>query len=338
MMQRLKTFGRLIPIIAMVCVSLAACGEPIDQVSGQAAESSPGQILFVSNHNVMRWIDGDIEQITKDVNASSPTWAPLGDRFAYIRVHEAFSELIIARRNGVQLVQVTQHDPGLEPYTEDYVGLAAWAWDPDWSPVGEELIYVSDKGLEDDFSRNLYIWIAERLDLGIPPHVSPSAASLGETQEDPNYSPDGSEVAFTVRLEEGDGARHMEIWTMNLSTGEWNALVPGTEGAYDSDWSPDGDNIAYIQRTGDRNDVWIAPLDGSEPYQLTDIGSLAEPAWSPDGQQIAFMRNIDGHFEIWVVDVEEDADGKLTAGEPRQLITADNIDAQSGISWINYMP
>lgn len=333
MMDRIKRVG--LPALAAI-LSLAlivGCGEPVESMTGQAADESQGEILFVSNHNVMRWTDGDVTQVTHDVVAASPTWAPAGDRFAYIQMHEAFSELVIMTRDGEPLVQVTKNDPGLQPHSLDFVLSAAWAMDPDWSPVAEELVYVSDKGGTDEFSRDLYIWIAEQLDKGIPPYISDSAASIGRTQEDPSYSPDGSQLSFTVRDEE-NGSRHSEIWTINLRTAEWQELVIDTEGAYDSVWSPDGDNIAYIQRTGETNDVWIVPLDGGEPYQLTDIGACAEPQWSPDGDQIAFMREVDGNFEIWTVDVEEDASGKLTASNPEQLITADNIDAQSGLSWI----
>jgi Tol biopolymer transport system component len=122
---------------------------------------------------------------------------------------------------------------------------------------------------------------------------------------------------------------------LNLESAVWETLVADTDGAYDPDWSPDGQDIAYVQRTGEGNDVWIAPVDGSEPYQLTEFGAVAEPVWSPDGSQIAFIRLVGTEFEIWVADVERGGDGHLQVKDPEKLISAENIDAQSGLSWIN---
>lgn len=324
-------------VVALLFVTLlAACGSPdpeLTQSQGQAGSEPTGEILFVADHNVMRWNDGDIDQVTRDVFAASPSWAPAGDRFVYVQVGEAFSDLVIARSDGSPLLKVTEdHEPVSEPFTQEYVMQAAWAWDVDWSPAGEQLIYVSDKGLTDEFSRPLFLWFSETFDVG--PYLLPAAADIGMTQEDPSFSQDGENAVFVVRGEPADGRRVPEIWTLGLNTATYEQFIVTDDGAYDPDWSPDGEHIAYVQRTGQTNDVWLAPLSGDDRYQITDIGSTVSPVWSPDGRFLAFFRENQGSFEAWYVELSPGEDGQLTASEPRELFAVDDIDSVSGMSWI----
>lgn len=320
----------------MLSVVLTACGEPDpglqDQITGQSPSEPEGEILFVADHNVMRW-DGDIEQVTEGIYAASPSWAPAGDRFAYVAVGEAFSDVLIARSNGETLLRVTEgHQPDLEEFSEDYVGAAAWAWDVDWSPAGEQLIYVSDKGGLDKFSRPLYLWYSETFEVG--PYLLNASDEIGVTQESPAFSPDGDTVAFVVRNEPFEGVRIPEIWLLELNSATYEQLIVGGEGVYAPDWSPDGQNLVYVQRTDGRNDVWIAPMGEGEPFQITDIGSVNSPIWSPDGNFIAFFRENEGDFEAWYLRVESGDDGHLTTSEPERLFSHDDIDTVSGMSWI----
>lgn len=329
----------LIMVTLLVGMLLVACGEPDEtlgipqaQQQGQSDSKPSGEILFVSDHNISLW-DGDIKQLTSGEHAASPSWAPVGDRFAYVRVGEAFSDVIIARRDGAPLLAVTEgHQPDLEEFSEEYVANASWAWDVEWSPAGEQLIYVSDKGQFDQYSRPLYLWYSETFDVG--PYMLNASAEIGATQEMPAFSPDGDTVAFVVRNEREFGNRVSEIWLLDLNSATWESFVESPEGAYAPDWAPDAQNIVYVQRTGTSNDLWIAPLDGSEPYQITEIGSVASPVWSPDGKFIAFFRENKGNFEAWYVEVTPDENGRLTASEPEHLFSADDIDTVSGMSWI----
>lgn len=332
---RLARTGSLL-LILLAFTALVACGEPdptLTQSQGQGSSEPEGEILFIADHNVMRWDNGDIEQVTHDVFAASPSWASAGDRFVYVQVGEAFSDLVIARSDGSPLLKVTEgHEPLSEPFTQDYVLQAAWAWDVDWSPAGEQLIYVSDKGLFGELSRPLFLWFSETFEVG--PYLLPAAADIGATQEDPSFSQDGDRVVFVVRTEPGNGARVPEIWTLDLEAATYEQFIVTENGAYDPDWSPDGENIAYIQRTGESNDVWIAPLNGDDRYQVTDIGTLVSPVWSPDGRFLAFFRENQGNFEAWYVELTPGDDGRLTASDPEELFTTDDIDTVSGMSWI----
>lgn len=336
--NRLNGKARISLLILLIAsMVLAACGEPDPEIeglaqTGQASNTPTGEILFVADNDVMLW-DGDVKRITEGVHASSPSWAPAGDRFAYVAVHDAFSDVVIARRDGSPLVLVTDgHQPDLEEFTEEYVEAASWAWDVDWAPTGEQLVYVSDKGGFDKYSRPLHLWYSETFE--VSPYLLNASAEIGVTQESPAIAPDGDTVAFVVRNEYEAGSRVSEIWLLDLNRATYEQLVTSDDGSYSPEWSPDGDHLVYIQRTDQANDVWIAPVDGDEPYQLTTIGSCAAPVWSPDGRFITFFRENQGEFEAWYVEVTEDEDGRFTASDPEFLFKADNIDTTSGMSWI----
>jgi Tol biopolymer transport system component/predicted Ser/Thr protein kinase len=56
-------------------------------------------------------------------------------------------------------------------------------------------------------------------------------------------------------------------------------------------WTPDGREIAYIDSS--RTNIWVMPLDGGAPRQLTRFEGgqpIASFAWSNDGAQIAILR------------------------------------------------
>jgi Tol biopolymer transport system component len=62
--------------------------------------------------------------------------------------------------------------------------------------------------------------------------------------------------------------------------------------AFEGDWSPDGERIAYLAFTSGDAAIWIVNADGSDPQQLTpddpDSDSLA-PRFTPDGAWILYQ-------------------------------------------------
>jgi TolB protein len=345
-------FGRR-SLVVIVCLTLilTACGVPDPQLASPAATSQSlpageephGRILFVSDHHIAQW-DGSVRTIIDNVNAASPTWAPAGDRFAYVEMHDGYSDLIVARSDGSLLKQLTANGSDAEPFSSDFACSSFWAFDPVWSPSGEQMIWVSDRGGDENytcppddntrFSDPMYLWFSENLDgdQSILSYLLPAAAGIAYPQENPTISADGQSVAFTARAGDNSEAPVPQIWTLDLEGGQVTTLVAPPDGAYDPAWSPASNNIAYIQRTGTSNDVWIAPTDGGDPYQLTNIGTCVSPAWSPDGKFIAFFRQKDAGFEAWYVEVSDNG-GKLSASEPKKLFDAGTIDTTSGMSW-----
>ena len=64
----------------------------------------------------------------------------------------------------------------------------------------------------------------------------------------PAWSPDGSELAYDVRLPDAPGTRAVSIYT--AATGQSSYLIPPTEGApsrYAPAWSPGGGYVLYHQ-------------------------------------------------------------------------------------------
>lgn len=339
---RRSTLVALTLLISMALI-LSACGQPTDlgTPESQTGADPSGRILFVADGEVRLW-DGGISQVTEiddELEAMSPTWAPDGERFAYVQADrgKGYSDLFIANLDGETLRQVTNNAPDVDPYSQEFVCNAYWVADPVWDQAGERIIWASDRDgwgwdlCADRLSDPMFLWYSETWEA--EPYILSATADLGRAQEDPTLSPNGQMAAFVARNDITDSLRNTQIWTLDMNTAETEILIEYPDGAFDPAWSPDDRNLAYIQRDGARSDVWIAPVDGSAPYRLTDIGTSVSPVWSPDGRFIAFFNERDGNFEASYVEVEADGNNQLTASDPQLLFSADGISTISGMSW-----
>ncbi|HEY9401333.1 MAG TPA: DPP IV N-terminal domain-containing protein, partial [Pyrinomonadaceae bacterium] len=60
-------------------------------------------------------------------------------------------------------------------------------------------------------------------------------------------------------------------------------------------WSPDQQSIAYANNSGGLSDIWLQPLNGSQPKRLTDfkVEQIIAFDWSRDGRTLAFVRGVE---------------------------------------------
>ena len=128
-----------------------------------------------------------------------------------------------------------------------------------------------------------------------------------------SWSPDGSSLAFSARLENN--------WDLYRVSRDGTALERlTTHPAYDDwpAWSPDGRHLAFSSNRDGNLDVYrLAATEGelAAPQRLTEGTDPAiEPAWSPDGGSIAFAAWHDGWYRVEAV---------AASGDDRRVV-ADN--------------
>jgi dipeptidyl aminopeptidase/acylaminoacyl peptidase len=75
----------------------------------------------------------------------------------------------------------------------------------------------------------------------------------------------------------------------------------------DPQLSPDGQWIAYVQRSIDtlenryRTAIFVVPSSGGESLQLTRSGADTQPRWSPDGTKLAFTSARGGKPQVYLI-------------------------------------
>ena len=109
-------------------------------------------------------------------------------------------------------------------------------------------------------------------------------------------SPDGKFAAYTVSVpreaDDKPGGNYSELYVIDLKTKVIRPFITGKENVSSLAWSPDGQQIAFRMKRGEKakTQVWSIPLSGGEARQLTDCKSgVSAFAWHPLGKQIAFI-------------------------------------------------
>jgi len=107
---------------------------------------------------------------------------------------------------------------------------------------------------------------------------------------DPQLSPDGKRVAFTIGDVNWDANKVItQIYVMAIDGGSMKQLTNGASSATAPRWSPDGKKIAYVNG----GQIWQMESDGDNKDQITRIStSAAAPVWSPDGKWLAFTSDV----------------------------------------------
>ena len=119
-----------------------------------------------------------------------------------------------------------------------------------------------------------------------------------EEVRDVQLSPHGRSVAYTVRRSVPDTRRpnastsayHTQLYVAPTGGARPPRLLTrGTRGARQPAWHPEGSHLAFVRPVEGIPQVFVVPLSGGAPYQLTDIPHGAQrPQWSPNGERVLF--------------------------------------------------
>ena len=103
---------------------------------------------------------------------------------------------------------------------------------------------------------------------------------------DPQLSPDGKTVAFTIGTVNMDANRVVnQIYTVGIDGRNQKQITNAVSSSSGPRWSPDGSRIAF----NSGGQIWTMKPDGGDKEQITRISTGAGgPVWSRDGKWIAF--------------------------------------------------
>src|SRR5881392_1161920 len=102
---------------------------------------------------------------------------------------------------------------------------------------------------------------------------------------DPQLSPDGKWVAYTVSIPSLQDNRNVSrIWVVEMATGQSRALTGGPGSDRQPRWSPDGKTLAFISTRETGAQLWVLPVVGGEARRVTTLADgVSDPVWLPDG-------------------------------------------------------
>jgi dipeptidyl aminopeptidase/acylaminoacyl peptidase len=126
---------------------------------------------------------------------------------------------------------------------------------------------------------------------------------------DPQLSPDGKEVAFTVRsLDPKKDKGDTDVYVVDVTGGPERRLTTSPKAEGSPRFSPDGRYLAFLSgREGKKAQVFLLPRGGGEAQKLTDYkGGVSDLSWSPDSKRLALIVSDPDPDEI----EEEKAKGK----------------------------
>ncbi len=178
---------------------------------------------------------------------------------------------------------------GEKPTRLDWAGSQVYT--PTVSATERRLVVARDLS-------DLDIWRFDLSTPGTPPSRHPASSSLADA--DPEFSPDGTQIAFASAR----SGREQEVWIARSDgTGGATLLTRGAAGRDRGSprWSHDGKRIVFDSRSEDGvRRAYVIDAAGGRSRPASDYHANF-PSWSLDDKWIYFGSNRSGRMEVWRV-------------------------------------
>ena len=153
---------------------------------------------------------------------------------------------------------------------ENLTNHPAYDGEPDWSPDGTKIAFVSDRNGD---RIQIYVMDADGKN---PISLTDGPGNKG----DPNWSPDGLKIAYNA----GDRENHIAV--MDADGNNHEMLE---DNAWGTSWSPDGKQIAFVSLRDGLGEIYVIGVGGQGRNRVTqDLVAKLSPSFSPDGRRIAY--------------------------------------------------
>jgi Tol biopolymer transport system component len=309
--------GRSALLLTGVLALAAAVAVAVLVASGRSAEAS-----FPGNNGLLAFSgpdsNGDFEIFTSKLDGSSlkqrtnaegsstqPKWSPDGTKIAFSSDRDGHDSEIYVK--DITTGKVSQLTDNFE-IVDDWGNVRPLSdLDPAWSPDGSKIAFVRVAWDEEGGWFCPAIWVMDS-DGSDVKQLTRCRDYEGASQFRPEWSPDGSKIAFLRNLCPDEGCLP-DIWVMKPDGSEQRNLTNSSENEREFDWKPNGKKIVYSRRViydpcceVPRGNIFKMNADGSQKDRLTFSSTdESSPVWSPNGRKIIFFR-FDwvegGHFVI----------------------------------------
>ena len=115
-----------------------------------------------------------------------------------------------------------------------------------------------------------------------------------------DWSVDGKYLAFS---DSGSPSEASQIFLLSLDSLEVHPITSpprGTLGDTTPAFSPDGKSLAFVRDTLDVREIYVLPLSGGSPTQITfDHADIQGIAWTPASDKLIFASSRQGQTSLW---------------------------------------